>query len=387
MKGTGLRMVNVRRMDSLIPSYIENLVPYKAGKSIEEVKRQYGLERVIKLASNENPFGPSPLALRAAFNALGEVNRYPDPAAGDLRTALARYYGVPEENIVIGNGSESILAALIRVFLRQGDEVVTSQGTFVGFLVLCRSMGVEPVVVPLKEYRFDLRGIAEKITPATKMVYLCNPNNPTGTIFTKTEFEEFMHDIHSRVLVIVDEAYFEYAKQEVSYPDSAAYGYENLITLRTFSKVYGLAGLRVGYAFGPRSLIKSLWKVKLPFEPTMIAQKAAEAALQDRSFVDKTLSNNERGLRYLYEELARLKIKFVHSFANFVLVDLDSSDMVNRLFYRCLREGIVLRPLAQVGLPGCMRITVGLPQENRVCVNILEKALTENTDAVIPPLF
>ncbi|MBI3927408.1 MAG: histidinol-phosphate transaminase [Armatimonadetes bacterium] len=362
-------------MHQLVPPHIEKLQPYRAGKPIAEVQQEYGLERVVKLASNENPLGPSPLAAAAASRALSELHRYPDPNALKLRWALATRFRLSIDNVIVGNGSEGIMAGIVRVFLQGDDEVITSDAAFLGFPILCRTRGVEPITVPLKEYRFDLDALADRITARTRLIYLCNPNNPTGTIFTRDEFDRFMARVPRRVLVIQDEAYHEFASHHADYPDSMDYRYDNVITLRTFSKAYGLAGLRVGYGFGHDHLIGSLWKVKLPFEPSAMAQAAGVAALGDYEFLDRTLALTRQGLEFYYRELPRLGLRYLPSRANFVMVLTDSPEEVQRIFGEMLRKGVIVRPLEQAGLPHCVRITVGTPEENQICVDALEAVL------------
>lgn len=363
----------------LIPRFIDELKPYQAGRSIREVQREFGLETVYKLASNENPLGPSPRALEAAAGALADCHRYPDPAAMDLRIALAERFDLSIDNVIVGAGSEGIMANIVRVFLHDDDQVLTSDAAFLGFPILCRTRGIEPETVPLRDYRFDLDRMAERITDKTKLIYLCNPNNPTGTIFTRDEFDRFMTRVPPRVLVIHDEAYCEFAAHHPDYPDSMDYRHDNVITLRTFSKVYGLAGFRVGYGFGHPDLIGSLWKVKLPFEPSAPAQAAGVAALEDTDFLGRTLTLNSQGLLQLTEGLKQLGLTYVPSLTNFVMVVVDSPETVSLIFDRMLRLGVVVRPLGQAGLPNCFRISVGLPEENRACLLALGRVLEEGT--------
>src|SRR6202521_2828216 len=248
----------------LVPPYIESLRPYQAGRSIEEVQRQYGLTLVSKLASNENPLGPSAMALEAMARSLNQLHRYPNGGL-DLRRVLAEQFELKIENVIAGSGSEGIMSNIIRTFLGDEDEVLTTEAAFIGFQVLARSRGVKYRTVPYRDWHYDLPALAERINPHTKIIYLANPNNPTGTIFTKHQFDEFYRHVPERVLIILDEAYFEYAKDNPRYPDSMHYRYDNVITLRTFSKIYGLAGVRIGYGFAHEELIRNCLKVKLPF--------------------------------------------------------------------------------------------------------------------------
>src|SRR5262249_35187624 len=251
----------------LVPPYIESLHPYEAGRTIESVRRQYNLTRIAKLASNENPLGPSPKALEAMSRSLAGLNLYPDGGLR-LRQVLAAEFDLKVENVIAGGGSEGIMSSIIRTFLCDEDEVLTTDAAFVGFQVLARSRGVTYRTVPYRDWHYDLEALAEQINEHTKIIYLANPNNPTGTIFTRHQFDEFYRHVPERVLIILDEAYFEYAKDNPRYPDSMHYRYDNVITLRTFSKVYGLAGARIGYGFAHEELIRNLLKVKLPFEPS-----------------------------------------------------------------------------------------------------------------------
>ncbi len=359
-----MRVSNFVSTSSLVPEYIEKLIPYKAGKPIEEVKRELGLERVYKLASNENPLGPSPRAVEAMRDVMAELHLYPDSSGYKLRNALAERYKVKMENVVLGSGSEGIMATIVRTFLHGDEEVLTSDGTFVGFMVLARAQGVPIVTVPLKEYGYDLKAMAKAITPKTKVIYLSNPNNPTGTIFNRNAFEVFLDLVPQHVLIILDEAYFEFVGDLYDYPDSQLYRADNVITLRTFSKSYGLGGVRIGYGLAHESLIHQLMKVKLPFEPSTLAQAAGLAALEDEDFLRRTLELNERGLKRFYEAFEAAGIPYVKSYANFVMLDLGSEEKVNRITEELLHEGIIVRPLKGFGLPHCLRVSVGLDHEN-----------------------
>ncbi|MFN8607561.1 MAG: histidinol-phosphate transaminase [Vulcanimicrobiota bacterium] len=365
----------------LVPPYIANLRIYQSGKSIAEVQRAYGLNEVIKLASNENPWGASPKAMAAVRAHLEEVHRYPDQAAMDLRAALAARYRLKNENIIVGNGSEGIMALIVRAFLHDQDEALTAHGTFTGFPILCQSRGITPISVPLRDYCFDLEAIAERINTRTKLIYLCNPNNPTGTFFSRSSFDRFMEHVPPRVLVLLDEAYFEFAYKLADYPDSMDYRHDNVITLRTFSKAYGLAGLRIGYGFGHPDLISSLWKVKLPFEPGVLSQVAGVAALDDEEFLSHTVEHNQQGLDLFTRELTRLGVQWVPSAANFIAIETPTGWKAQQLFQAMMRRGVIIRPLEQSGLPDNLRISVGKPEENRACLSRLEEVLNLGPDA------
>src|SRR5271168_4664414 len=305
----------------LVPPYIESLRPYEAGRSIEEIQRAYGLSHVSKLASNENPLGASPLALEAMSRSMSGLNLYPNSGL-DLRRVLAEKFEAKVENVIAGSGSEGIMSNIIRAFLCDEDEVLTTEAAFLGFTVLAKSRGVAYRTVPYRDWHYDLTALAGAITERTKIVYLANPNNPTGTIFSKQDFDAFYRHVPERVLIILDEAYFEYAKDNPRYPDSLHYRYDNVITLRTFSKIYGLAGLRIGYGFAHEELIANLLKVKLPFEPSGLAQIAGIAALDDKEFVHRALELNARGLRLIGDSLRQMGLDVIPSEANFVMVPL-----------------------------------------------------------------
>jgi histidinol-phosphate aminotransferase len=356
----------------LVPPYIESLKPYVAGRSAEDVQREYGLERVIKLASNENPLGPSPLAVAAIQNDAARLNLYPNGGL-DLRRVLAERYDLKVENVIAGSGSEGIMSNIIRAFLCDEDEVLTTEAAFIGFQVLAKSRGVTYRTVPYRNWAYDLPALAGAINERTKIIYLANPNNPTGTIFTKAEFDDFYRHVPERVLIILDEAYFEYAMDNPRYPNSMHYRYDNVITLRTFSKIYGLAGIRIGYGFAHEELIRNLLKVKLPFEPSTLAQAAGIAALSDREFVHRSLGLNARGLRFLTDSLRSIGFDVVSSEANFVMVPMPRSEQASALVADLLGQGIIVRPLTAFGLPHCIRISTGTDEENQLCVEAIQK--------------
>jgi histidinol-phosphate aminotransferase len=358
----------------LVPPYIDALDPYEPGRRTEDVQRAYGLERVIKLASNENPLGASPLALKALRNAMQDLHIYPNGGL-DLRRVLAETYETKLENVVVGSGSDAIMANIIRTFLCDEDEVLTTEAAFIGFQILARSRGVKYRAVPYNHYRYDLPALAAAINEHTKIIYLANPNNPTGTIFTRQEFEAFYEHVPERVLIILDEAYFEYAKDNPRYPDSMHYRYDNVITLRTFSKVYGLAGVRIGYGFAHERLIRNVLKVKLPFEPSTLAQAAAIGALADKEFVHRSLELNARNLRRLTTGLTEFGLQVIPSDANFVMSVLHDEQQASELVERLLREGIVIRPLRAFGLPDCVRVSTGTDDQMDVCLAAFQKVL------------
>ena len=358
----------------LVPPYIESLSPYVAGRSAEEVQRAYSIPRVVKLASNENPLGPSPAAVEAVRGVLGKLHLYPDGGLA-LRQVLATQFGVKVENVITGSGSEGIMSGIIRTFLCDEDEVLTTNAAFIGFQVLARSRGVTYRTVPYRHWHYDLAALAAAINERTKIIYLANPNNPTGTIFTRQEFDAFYQHVPERVLIILDEAYFEYAKDNPRYPDSMHYRYDNVITLRTFSKIYGLAGVRIGYGFAHEELIANLLKVKLPFEPSTLAQAAGIAALADKEFLHRSLELNARGLRLLSSSFKEMGLKVVRSEANFVMVEFADGLQAARVVEDLLTQGVIVRPLKSFGLPQCIRISTGSDEDNQRCLAAMQKAV------------
>ena len=357
----------------LVPPYIASLRPYEPGRSSDEIERAYGVAHAVKLASNENPLGPSPRALEALARCASRLNLYPNGGL-DLRAVLAGEFDLKVENVIAGSGSEGIMSNIIRAFLCDEDEVLTTDAAFIGFQVLAKSRGVKYRTVPYKEWHYDLTALASQINEHTKIIYLANPNNPTGTMFSRHEFDEFYRHVPERVLIILDEAYFEYAKDNPRYPDSMHYRYDNVITLRTFSKIYGLAGVRIGYGFAHEDLIANLLKVKLPFEPSTLAQAAGIAALGDKEFLHRSLELNARGLRLLMASLHEMGLKAVPSEANFVMVEFPDGAAADRVVEELLTQGVIVRPLKAFGLPQCVRISTGTDEANQRCLAAMQKA-------------
>ncbi|HVZ40469.1 MAG TPA: histidinol-phosphate transaminase [Candidatus Kapabacteria bacterium] len=363
-----------------VPSHIASLKPYQPGKSVAEVERELGISGSIKLASNENPLGTSPAAIEAIKASLSELQTYPD-AGRALRYLLADHFVIRPENVVCGSGSESIIATTLRTFLEPNDEMISSEGTFVGFQVLAHASGVKTHFTPMKNYGYDLAAMASKINDHTKIIYIANPNNPTGTSVTTADLERFIARVPERVLVILDEAYFEYSEQWPDYPDSMHYRWDNVLTCRTFSKAHGLAGIRIGYGMAHSDIITKIMKVKLPFEPSTPASAAGVAAMGDRDFVRRTVDLNRESLLYYHTEFERLGLKFVPSLANFVMIDFETTDRAERIFNGLLGRGVITRPLHGFGLPYCLRISTGTMEQNRRCVEALEGVLSEEVKA------
>ena len=359
----------------LVPSYIKKLKSYKPGKPIEEVQRELGLDNIIKLASNENPLGPSPKALSAIQNSMIESHRYPDASGYELRKKLSNRFNVNINNVVLGSGSEGIMSTIMRTFLLNDDELVSAQNSFIGFRVLANASGNKIHWVPMKNHHYDLESMADKITDYTKIVYIANPDNPMGTYITRKEFDAFYSHVPERVLIILDEAYFEYAESREDYPDSMTYRYDNVITLRSFSKAYGLGGIRIGYGFAHDELISNLLKVKAPFEPSALAQVAGHAALDDSGFLSKTVETNERGMNYLREQLEIIGVTYIPSVANFITTIWDSESRATELTKELLNKGVIVRQLNSFGWPAYIRISIGLEKENHRFINALKEIL------------
>ena len=310
--------------------------------------------------------------MEAIGKVLGDLHHYPNSGL-DLREKLAEEYGTKIANVIAGSGSDSIVSDIIRTFLGDQDEILTTDAAFGGFQVLAHSRGVAYRTVPYDNWHYDLKNLAAAITEKTKIIYLANPNNPTGTIFTRQEFDDFYRHVPQRVLIILDEAYFDYARDNPRYPDSLHYRYDNVITLRTFSKVYGLAGLRIGYGFAHEDLIAELLKVKLPFEPSTPAQAGAIAALDDKEWLHRSLELNARGLRRMTQTLVELGLEPVPSEANFVLIPLESREAATNLVDALLQRGVIIRPMASWGLPQCVRISTGTDDDLDLLFGALEQ--------------
>jgi histidinol-phosphate aminotransferase len=356
-----------------VPEYIRSLIPYEPGKPIEEVEREYGIARSVKLASNENPLGPSPKALAAIRAKLDQLHLYPDGDCFYLKNRLAKKLAVAPENLIFGNGSNEIIELAARTFLRPGDEAVMAEQAFVVYQLIVQAVGGKSKQVPLRSFTHDLNAIAEAVSPQTRMVFLANPNNPTGTIFRRDEWDRFLDKVSAEVLLIVDEAYFEYV-QDAGYPDSLKYHAEGraILTLRTFSKLYGLAGLRIGYGVAPKELISMMQRVRQPFNVNAAAQWAALAALDDVDHVRRSLEVNRQGLEYLQSEFAKLGLAHVPSHGNFILVRVGKGQ---EIFQQLLTQGVIVRPMGAYKFPEYVRVTVGTMEENRKFIDALERVI------------
>ena len=357
-------------MRPLTTDDIRNLAPYVPGKPVEELERELGITGSIKLASNENPLGPSPMAVAAIRERLGEVHRYPDGAGFRLREAIGRMYGHPMEGVILGNGSNELLELAVRTFMLPGEEAVMAEPSFVVYKMALQAAGRGRVLVPLKDGRHDLAAMAGRVTPDTKIVFIASPNNPTGTMNTALEMDAFMEAVPGDVIVVVDEAYYEYAT-DPEYPDSMKYlkAGRRMIILRTFSKAYGLAGLRIGCGLADPELTGLMNRVRQPFNTNSLAQAAALAALGDQGHVERSVRVNEEGKRYLYRELGRLKVDYLPTQANFIYMDMKRDS--RGLYEGLLRAGVIVRPVG----PTQIRVTIGLPGENERFIGALEALL------------
>lgn len=356
-----------------VPEYIRSLIPYEPGKPIEEVEREYGISGSVKLASNENPLGPSPRALAVLRERLPELHLYPDGDCFYLKRALARKLGVEPDRLIFGNGSNEIIELAARTFMRPGDEAVMAEQAFVVYELIVQAVGGKRKTVPLKNFTHDLAAMADAVTPQTRLVFLANPNNPTGTIYRRRDWEAFLERISPDVLVIVDEAYFEYV-EEADYPNSLDYHARHpaILTLRTFSKLYGLAGLRIGYGIGAKDVIALMQRVRQPFNVNAPAQWAALAALDDSEHVQRSLGVNQQGVKYLQTEFARLGLSYVPSQANFILVRVGNG---HEVFQRLLQQGVIVRPMVGYKFPEHVRVTVGTMAQNQKLIGALERLI------------
>lgn len=353
---------------------IFKLTPYIPGKPIEEVKRELGIDNIIKMASNENPLGPSPLALKAITEILPDIYLYPDANCFELKQRLAGFYQIAAENILIGNGSDELLKLLAEAFICKDDQVIFAQPTFSEYEFVSLIMGADCIKVPLINFTLDLEAILKAITAKTKIIFICNPNNPTGTILGAEAIRSFMEQVPDDIIVIFDEAYSEYVESP-DFPDSLDYVRQgrNVIISRTFSKIYGLAALRVGYAITTPAIAQAIETVMEPFNVNSLAQAGALAALDDIEHVSKSQKLNQAGKQYLYAELERLGLGYVPTQANFILVDCGCD--CRQVFKGLLQQGIIVRTCDHFGFPQSIRVTIGKPEDNLRFIKSLENVL------------
>jgi len=362
-------------MKRLIKESIERLSIYQPGKPIEELEREYGIKGAIKLASNENPLGSSPKAEEAIRAALNNINRYPDASGFYLKEKLSHKLGVRSDTIFLGNGSDEIIQLITQTFLLPGEEVIMGDPTFSFYQMVVTAAGGKEVMVPLKNFSYDLSFMADHITAQTKLVFINTPLNPTGTIVKKEDFERFLKRIPPDVILVLDEAYGEYVTDK-SFPNSLNYlgKRKKIFILRTFSKIYGLAGLRIGYGIAQSALINCLNKIKVPFNTNSLAQAAALAALDDEEHLKRSLANNREGLAYLYGELNKLGIEYLPTQANFFLIKIGKN--ARSVYKSLLKEGVIVRALAGYGLHHYLRVSVGLPSENEKFIKALKGVIS-----------
>ncbi len=361
-------------MEKIARPEIFKLKPYIPGKPVEEVQREMGLTDIIKMASNENPLGSSPLAEAAVRESLGMLHVYPDANCYYLRQKMAAKLGLDGKSIIIGNGSDEILRLIAETFIHPGDEVIFAHPTFIEYEFTAQVMGATCVEVPLKNHRHDLPAMLDAVNERTRIIYICNPNNPTGTIVTRNEMSLFLDSLPDKVFVVMDEAYGEY-NESADYPNSLEYLQDgrNIIILRTFSKIYGLAALRVGYAITDPELAGLIERVREPFNVNLLAQNAAAAALDDLQHVADSRANNNAGKAYLCRELGEMGLKWVPSEANFLLVDTGRNCRL--VFESLLKLGIIVRSGDAYGYPTHIRVTVGLPEHNERFIRALKSVL------------
>ena len=366
------------KLSHLAPDYIRAIAPYQGGKPIAELAREMGLNEadIVKLASNENPLGISPKAQMAIDEAVHDIARYPDGNSFELRKCVSDKFGVPHSQIVFGNGSNDILELVARAFLTAKDEAIYSQHAFAVYPLVTQAVGATGVVVPAKNYGHDLDGFLKAITPKTKLIFIANPNNPTGTLLNKDALQAFIHAVPANVLIVLDEAYDEYLSAENK---SEAIGwlseFENLIISRTFSKAYGLAGLRIGFGLMHADVADMLNRVRQPFNVNSIAQVAAVASLADKDFVARSYAANQAGMVQMTQGLSELGLEYIPSHANFVSFKVKNASKVNQ---QLLQNGVIVRPIANYEMPEYLRVSIGLFSENARFLSVLKTILSNN---------
>ncbi len=355
-------------------SQIKKLIPYVPGKPIEELEREYGIEDSVKIASNENPSGPSRLAMEAVEKTVSNLHRYPDGDCFYLKKKIASFLGVKVENLTIGNGSNDVIELIAKTYLCGENEAIYGEYAFIVYSIVVQSIGARHIISPMPDMVHNLEDITSRITGRTKIIFLANPNNPTGTIFRKADFERFLSVVPDDVLIVVDEAYFEYVDDK-NYPNSLEYHSEkpNLITIRTFSKIYGLAGLRIGYAVASENITDYVSRIRQPFNVNSIAQIAALAAMDDKEHLVTTNEVNKIGMSFMERNFNSLNIRFIKSYTNFILIDLEEDSMP--IYSKLLKEGVIVRPVGGYGLKSHLRVTVGTGEENRKFIAALRKVL------------
>ena len=365
---------------SLATPGVQSLKPYQPGKPLTELEREYGIREAVKLASNENPLGPSPMALEIIRTQLPDLARYPDGNGFALKQALASKHGVQAAQITLGNGSNDILELLARAFVTPENEVIFSQHAFAVYPIVTQAVGAKAVVTPARDWGYDLEAMAAAVNDKTRLVFIANPNNPTGTWLTRQQLQAFLLQVPSHVVVVLDEAYFEYASDPAigasDYPNGMQWlkTCPNLVVTRTFSKAYGLAGLRVGYSVSQVAIADLLNRVRQPFNVNSLALAAAEAALQDQVHLEKGLACNVQGLQQYVQAFKELGLEYIPSIANFICVKVGDAA---RVYDQLLRLGVIVRPVANYAMPEYLRITVGTAEENQRCISALQQVLSQ----------
>lgn len=361
------------------PKYVRAIAPYQGGKPIAEVAREFGLDEsnIVKLASNENPLGMPESARQAMLKAVAEIGRYPDSNGFELKAAITAKYGVPPEWITLGNGSNDILELAAHAFVQPGQSVIYAQYSFAVYALATQAVGAQAIVVAAKNYGHDLDAMARAITADTRLIFIANPNNPTGTFLPAAEIEAFLKIVPPQVVVVLDEAYNEFLAPELQYESIAwVRQYPNLLVSRTLSKAYGLAGLRIGFGIAQPSITDLLNRIRQPFNVNSLAQAAAVAALNDSAFLQKSAEVNADGYRQLTQAFDAMDLEYVPSFGNFVLVRVGNEDTAGaRVNIALLKQGVIVRPVGNYGLPQWLRISIGLPEENAVFIEALKKIL------------
>ncbi len=360
-------------MKDLVRKNILGVRPYIAGKPIEETKRQFKLKKVIKLASNENPLGASPAAIKAIKKILPDINRYPDSQGYYLKKRLAKYLNLQAANFVLGNGSDELIDIIIKTFVEVDENIVTADTTFLEYEIISQANGRKIIKAPLRYFKYDLEAIKKKIDKKTKVIFISNPNNPTGTYVTKYELKDFLRDLPQDVILVLDEAYDTFIDVD-DFPSGLEYlENKNVIVLKTFSKAYGLAGLRIGYAIARAEFTSYMERVRQPFNVNMLAQAAGIYALDDKDFLRKTRKVILEGKSYLYQALSNLGIAFVPSVTNFILIDVARDGVA--VFKEMLKYGVIVRDMQQYGLKNFIRVTIGTKRENEKFIKVLKKVI------------
>ncbi len=351
---------------------VSEIKPYKQGKPIEEVKREYKLKKIYKMASNENPLGPSPRAVSAIKKSLEGINLYPDGTCFYLKKALSTKYKLDIDNLVIGNGSDELIVLALQAFINKGDEVIIADPTFLVYKLAAKLAEAKIISVPLKDFKYDLEAMQAKITPRTKMIFVANPDNPTGSYANNKQVAEFLKALPENVVVFFDEAYFEYAQTIKDYPDTMQYLKRgNIIVSRTFSKIYGLGGMRIGWAAASKEIIGYLNQVREPFNVNSLAQVAAIAALNDKTHIAQSRKIVNEGKTFFAKEFKIMNLFFVPSAANFILIEVGRNSKI--IYKKLLSKGIIVREMSAWGLNGFIRITIGNMKENKLFITELKK--------------